>query len=95
MDRQHGPAATPVYSPFRVARRVLTTLDRPRRVVQAGVLNPVVTAGFRLLPGLYDVLVGPLLQQLAVSKEETPPTAGNVLESKPSGNATEGRWRSL
>jgi NAD(P)-dependent dehydrogenase (short-subunit alcohol dehydrogenase family) len=90
-----GRPPLPVYSPFRVARRVLSTLDRPRRVVQAGVLNHVITAGFRLVPGLFDVLVGPLLQQLAVSKDETPPTAGNVLESKPAGNATEGRWRSI
>ncbi len=90
-----GRPPPPVYSPFRVARRVLSTLDRPRRVVQAGVLNHVVTAGFRIVPGIYDVLVGPLLQQLAVSNDETPPTAGNVLESKPAGNATEGRWRSI
>ena len=90
-----GRPPPPVYSPFRVARRVLSTLDRPRRVVQAGVLNHVVTAGFRIVPGIYDVLVGPLLQQLAVSKDEVPPTAGNVLESTPTGNATEGRWRSI
>jgi NAD(P)-dependent dehydrogenase (short-subunit alcohol dehydrogenase family) len=90
-----GRPPPPVYSPFRVARRVLSTLDRPRRVVQAGVLNHVVTAGFRIVPGVYDALVGPLLQQLAVSKDEVPPTAGNVLESRPTGNATEGRWRSI
>ncbi len=85
----------PVYSPFRVARTVLSTLDRPRRVVQAGLLNPVITLGFRLLPGLYDVLVGPLFQRLAMSRDELAPTTGNVLEPKPSGNATEGRWRSI
>ncbi|TKJ28384.1 SDR family NAD(P)-dependent oxidoreductase [Blastococcus sp. CCUG 61487] len=90
-----GRPPPPTYSPYRVARRVLATLDRPRRVVQAGVLNHVVTAGFRLLPGVYDLLVGPLLQQLAISKDETPPTTGNVLASRPEGNATEGPWRSI
>ncbi|MDT0278058.1 SDR family NAD(P)-dependent oxidoreductase [Blastococcus goldschmidtiae] len=90
-----GRPPPPVYSPFRVARRVLSTLDRPRRVVQAGVFNPLITAGFRIVPGIYDLLVGPLLQQLAVSRDEVPPTPGNVLESKPDGNATEGRWRSI
>ena len=90
-----GRPPPPVYSPFRVARRVLSTLDQPRRVVQAGVLNHVVTAGFRIVPGVYDLLVGPLLQQFAVSSDEVPPTPGNVLESKPAGNATEGRWRSI
>ncbi|MGY2129467.1 SDR family NAD(P)-dependent oxidoreductase [Blastococcus sp. SYSU DS0617] len=90
-----GRPPPPVYSPFRVARSVLSTLDRPRRVVQAGLFNPLITAGFRIVPGVYDLLVGPLLQQLAVSSDEVPPTPGNVLESKPAGNATEGRWRSI
>ena len=58
-----GRPPPPVYSPQRVARIVLSTLDRPRRMVQAGVFNPLITAGFRLLPGVYDLLVGPLLQR--------------------------------
>ncbi|WP_166509462.1 SDR family oxidoreductase [Blastococcus sp. TF02-8] len=90
-----GRPPPPVYSPQRVAARVLSTLDSPRRVVQAGFLNPLITAGFRLLPGVYDLLVGPLLQRLAIANDEVPPTEGNVFESKPEGNATEGRWRSI
>ncbi|MGY1847043.1 MULTISPECIES: SDR family NAD(P)-dependent oxidoreductase [unclassified Blastococcus] len=90
-----GRPPPPVYSPQRVARRVLSTLDRPRRVVQAGVLNHVVTAGFRLLPGVYDVLVEPLLRRLALAGDETEPTEGNVFRSRPEGNAIEGRWRSI
>jgi short-subunit dehydrogenase len=90
-----GRPPPPVYSPFRVARRVVSTLDRPRRVVQAGVFNPLITAGFRLVPGVYDALVGPLLQQLAIADDDVPPTPGNVLEPSPAGNATEGRWRSI
>jgi hypothetical protein len=74
---------------------VLSTLDRPRRIVQAGVFNPLITAGFRLLPGVFDVLVGPLLQRMAIANDDVPPTEGNVFESKPAGNATEGRWRSI
>jgi NAD(P)-dependent dehydrogenase (short-subunit alcohol dehydrogenase family) len=90
-----GRPPPPVYSPQRVARAVLSTLDRPRRVVQAGLFNPLITAGFRLLPGVYDYLVGPLLQRMAIANDEVPPTAGNVFESQQDGNATEGRWRSL
>ena len=90
-----GRPPPPVYSPQRVARRVLTTLDQPRRVVQAGLFNPLITAGFRLLPGLYDVLVGPLLQKLAISNDPVPPTEGNVFGTQQEGNATEGRWRSI
>ncbi len=78
-----------------MARRVLSTLDQPRRVVQAGLFNPLITAGFRLVPGVFDVLIGPLIQRMAVANDEVPPTEGNVFESKPAGNATEGRWRSI
>jgi NAD(P)-dependent dehydrogenase (short-subunit alcohol dehydrogenase family) len=89
-----GRPPPPVYSPQRVARTVLSTLDRPRRIVQAGFFNPLITAGFRLVPGVFDVLVGPLLQRMAIADDDIPPTEGNVFESRPAGNATEGRWRS-
>ena len=90
-----GRPPPPVYSPQRVARAVLSTVDKPRRIVQSGLFNPLITAGFRLLPGVFDVLVGPLLQRMAIAKDDIPPTEGNVFESKPAGNATEGRWRSI
>jgi hypothetical protein len=64
-------------------------------MVQAGVLNPLIMAGFRLFPGVYDTLVGPLFKQLALADDDVPPTEGNVFASKPAGNATEGRWRSI
>jgi hypothetical protein len=88
-----GRPPWPVYSPQRVARIVLSTLDRPRRMVQAGLFNSLITAGFRLLPGFYDQLVGPLLQRLAVADDDVPPTSGNVFGSRPAGNATEGSGR--
>jgi NAD(P)-dependent dehydrogenase (short-subunit alcohol dehydrogenase family) len=90
-----GRPPPPVYSPQRVARVVLSTLDRPRRQVQAGLFNPLITAGFRLFPAVYDYLVGPLLQRMAIADDEQPPTEGNVFESRPAGNATEGGWRSI
>ncbi len=90
-----GRPPPPVYSPQRVARAVLSTVDRPRRIVQAGLFNPLITAGFRLVPGVFDALVGPLLQRMAIANDDVPPTEGNVFESKPAGNATEGRWRSI
>ena len=91
-----GRPPPPVYSPQRVARSVLSTARRGRAgIVQAGVFNPLITAGFRLVPGVFDVLVGPLLQRMAIANDDVPPTEGNVFESKPAGNATEGRWRSI
>ncbi|HLM07834.1 MAG TPA: SDR family NAD(P)-dependent oxidoreductase [Blastococcus sp.] len=90
-----GRPPPPVYSPERVGRRILALLDRPRREVHAGVLNPVITAAFRLVPGVFDVLAGPLMRALAIDRNEVPPTTGNVFASKPEGNAAEGRWRSI
>ncbi len=84
-----------MYSPQRVARRIVATLDRPRRTVHAGFLNPVWSAGFRLLPGVYDALVGPLMRLGAIARDRVPPTPGNVFESRPEKNSTQGRWRGL
>lgn len=90
-----GRPPPPVYSPERVARRVLAVVERPRRYVHAGLLNPFVVAGFRLLPGVYDALVGPLLKTFAVARDQVGPTEGNVFTSRPDTNAERGRWRSI
>jgi NAD(P)-dependent dehydrogenase (short-subunit alcohol dehydrogenase family) len=90
-----GRPPPPVYSPQRLGRRIVALLDRPRREVNAGILNPVITAAFRLVPGVFDVLAGPLMQRLAIADDDVPPTTGNVFASHPEGNATEGRWRSI
>jgi NAD(P)-dependent dehydrogenase (short-subunit alcohol dehydrogenase family) len=90
-----GRPPVPAYSSERVARAVVARLDRPRRVVHAGLFNPVIVAGFRLLPGVYDALVGPLLRTLALTGDDVPPHPGNVFESRPEGNAVHGKWRGL
>jgi NAD(P)-dependent dehydrogenase (short-subunit alcohol dehydrogenase family) len=90
-----GRPPPPVYSAQRLGRRVVALLDRPRRQVQAGLFNPLITAGFRLVPTVYDFLVGPLLQRMAIANDDVPPTEGNAFRSQPSGNAAEGRWRSI
>jgi NAD(P)-dependent dehydrogenase (short-subunit alcohol dehydrogenase family) len=90
-----GRPPPPVYSPERLGRRVVALLDRPRRQVQAGIFNPLITAAFRLVPGVFDVLVGPMIQRLAIANDDVPPTEGNVFSSQQEGNATEGRWRSI
>jgi short-subunit dehydrogenase len=90
-----GRPPPPVYSPERVARTVLGAVDRPRRLVQAGVLNALITAAFRLVPGVYDLLAAPLLNVVATARDSIGPTVGNVFESRPEGNAVHGRWRSI
>ena len=90
-----GRPPPPVYSPERVARAVVARLDQPRRLVQSGLANPVVIAGFRLLPAVYDALVGPLFRVFALTRDGAPPTEGNVFGSRPERNAKDGRWRGL
>jgi NAD(P)-dependent dehydrogenase (short-subunit alcohol dehydrogenase family) len=90
-----GRPPIPVYTPERVARSIEARLTRPRRLVQSGFANPVVLAGFRLFPAVYDALVGPLLRVFALARDEVPPTEGNVFASQPQGNETHGRWAAL
>ena len=63
--------------------------------MQSGFANPVIVAGFRLFPAVYDALVGPLLRTFALARDEAPPSEGNVFSSRPEGNRTHGRWAAL
>ena len=90
-----GRPPPPVYTPQRVARKVVATLDKPQRQVHAGFANPFVVVGFRFFPAVYDALVGPLMRLGAIAKDQIAPTAGNVLEPRPELNATRGHWRGL
>jgi hypothetical protein len=55
----------------------------------------VVIAGFRLLPAVYDALVGPLLRLTAIAKDRVPANEGNVFASRPEANAKDGKWFGL
>jgi NAD(P)-dependent dehydrogenase (short-subunit alcohol dehydrogenase family) len=90
-----GRPPPPVYTPQRVARTIVATLDRPERQVHAGFANPLVVAGFRLLPAVYDALVGPLMKVAGIARDQVAPRVGNVFESDPATNTTRGRWRGL
>ena len=90
-----GRPPPPVYSADRVAKAVVRRIDRPRRLKQSGIANPLILAGFRLLPVVFDPLVGPLLGLFGMARDTVAPTGGNVLAPTPGGEATDGRWRSI
>ena len=90
-----GRPPPPVYTPQRVARKIVATLDRPQRQVHAGFANPLFVAGFRLFPALYDAMVGPLMKAAGIARDQIAPTVGNVFESRPETNTLRGRWRGL
>jgi NAD(P)-dependent dehydrogenase (short-subunit alcohol dehydrogenase family) len=84
----------PVVSPERVAAQIASLADRPRRhvSVSVGPTNPVIIAGFRLLPLVYDRLVGPLFRLTGLTTKRTPSTPGNVHNPAPAHERVRGRW---
>ena len=87
-----GHPPPPVYTPERVARAVVDRVADPRRLKQSGFLNPLIIAGFRLFPPVFDVLVGPLLRVFGMSRDSAPPTTGNVFTPVPEKEATRGSY---
>ena len=87
-----GHPPPPVSSADRVAGRVVAALDRPRRESGVGPANPLMVLGSRLLPGVFDRAVGPLMSLLGQSRVRVGPTSGNVFEPRPEGEDVAGRW---
>ncbi len=78
-----GQPPPPVDPPEKVARAIGAALDRPRREISVGVANPVAVLGFRVFPGLYDVMVTPLMRTFGLDPSPSPETPGNLFESQP------------
>ena len=92
--RQGGPPP-PVVSPHAVARAVWSCVRRPRRERSVGPANWLLVFGFRVLPAVYDRIVGPAMRLFALTKRPMPPHVGNVFEPRPDGESTEGPWGRL
>jgi NAD(P)-dependent dehydrogenase (short-subunit alcohol dehydrogenase family) len=87
-----GHPPPPVYTPERVARAVVARIDAPRRLKQSGIANPLIIAGFRLFPPVFDALVGPLLKVFGMSRDSVAPTTGNVFAPVPEKESTRGSY---
>ncbi|MGW3810315.1 SDR family NAD(P)-dependent oxidoreductase [Micromonospora sp. NPDC005113] len=85
-----GRPPPPVTSSQRVARAIVDCVDRPRREVSVGRLNVVLRAGFTVLPGVYDVLVGPLMRLAGLSGRPVDAHDGTVFAPNPAGEAVRG-----
>ncbi|MFI7606147.1 SDR family NAD(P)-dependent oxidoreductase [Micromonospora sp. NPDC049366] len=88
---QVGRPPPPIASAKRVARAILDCADHPRREVSVGPLNGLMRAGFTLLPGVYDVLVGPLMRRLGLDAA-VDPHDGVVFAPDPTSEAVHGGW---
>ena len=83
----------PVDPPEKVARAVVRAADGRRRgETSVGLANPVMVLGHELLPAVFDLLVGPLMGLLALTREPMAPHEGNVLSPTPEGESTHGPW---
>jgi short-subunit dehydrogenase len=87
-----GHPPPPVLAPERVARSVVTAIEKPRRDLGIGPANWVMVTGFRALPGVYDLLVGPMMRLLAQGRDSVEPNPGNVFEPEPARESVHGRW---
>jgi len=88
-----GRPPPPVASAEQVARAVLRSADRPVKRRSVGLANGIVLLGYRLLPPLYDRLVGPLVRIGVFTRDTLAPTVGNVfapLVADPVGDGREG-----
>jgi NAD(P)-dependent dehydrogenase (short-subunit alcohol dehydrogenase family) len=82
----------PVVSPERVAAAIAEALDKPGRDIGVGAANALMVTGFRLLPGVYDLLVGPMMRLLGQGRGRFDPHPGNVFDADPAKEAVHGRW---
>jgi short-subunit dehydrogenase len=90
--QRHGRPPPPVDSPAKVARAVVGALHRPRRELSVGSANHLSVLGFRMVPGVFDRIVTPLMELGGLSRGEVENTPGNVLSPLPRGEAVHGRW---
>lgn len=75
----NGQPPPPVVSPESLARVVLKAAERRHARVQYPVTNHAIRLGFTAVPRVYDAIVGPLVDLLALDHSRpVTPTAGNV-----------------
>jgi NAD(P)-dependent dehydrogenase (short-subunit alcohol dehydrogenase family) len=84
----------PVLQPERTAAAIVGLIDRPRPHVSVpvGPTNPLIIAGFRFAPWVYDRLVGPLFKMAALTHTSLPSTTGNVTTPAPDRERIHGHW---
>lgn len=80
---RQGQPPPPVDQPEKVAAAVVNALARPRREVSVGLSNHLVVLGFRVLPGLFDRMVTPLMEQFGLDTPAVSPHPGNAFSPQP------------
>jgi NAD(P)-dependent dehydrogenase (short-subunit alcohol dehydrogenase family) len=87
----------PVLQPERAAHSIADLYDHPRDNVSVpvGPANPLIITGFRLLPKVYDTLVGPLFRLTGLTRRPRDAGTGSVFAPRPDEESEHGRWPAL
>lgn len=83
----------PVVSPERVVRAVVRAVDRPRAQIVVGRTQHVGSWSQRIVPRLYDRLVGRVVHLGALQGSPVEPHDGNVFTPDPRSNGIDDGWR--
>ena len=89
---RHGRPPPPVDAPEKVAKAIVQRIESPARETSVGLANGLTVLGFRLLPGVFDRIVTPLMRVGGLTRGQVDPTPGNVFEPQSPGEATHGQW---
>jgi NAD(P)-dependent dehydrogenase (short-subunit alcohol dehydrogenase family) len=83
----------PVMQPAIAGRVIARLVDHPRSHVSipVGPANPIAIGGYRLLPWLFDSIVGPLFRLAALTSRRSDGD-GNTARPVPDLERTHGRW---
>ncbi len=87
-----GYPPPPVVSPERVAGAIVGVLDHPRRHVEVGPVNLLTRLGFVLAPGVYERIVGPMVDRFVFAGSPSEGNDGNVFAPAPQREEPHGRW---
>lgn len=91
---RHGRPPPPVVTPEKVARAIVRRLDHPQRDHNVGVgpSNALTVMGFRLVPGVFDLIVTPLMRAAGLERQSVEDSSGNVFDPVASGESVRGFW---
>jgi NAD(P)-dependent dehydrogenase (short-subunit alcohol dehydrogenase family) len=87
-----GRPPPPVDPPQKMAGAILALADKPAAEKSVGATNRLIEFGFIALPGVYDVLVGPLMRRGGLSRRRVAPQTGNVFTPQSRVDGGPGRW---
>lgn len=83
----------PVVTPQRVVAAVVRAVDHPEAEIVVGRTQHLGAWAHRLVPRLWDRVVGPVVDQLALQNQPASPHDGNVFAPDPNSNAVDDGWR--